>query len=337
MINTNAIMSRNYIASTSTNPNEPKYAVQGSFIDNATGNIYTPSLYVDSVNKQAYFKGTVYADNGVFNGTVNATDGIFKGTVYAEDGIFNGTIYADNGVFNGTVYATDGVFNGTVYATNGQFTGELYSDKGRLGAWILNNTSLYKGSPILGTKGNANIYLGNDGLSLSDRLIYDSATETIMLAPSAITFAGRDIDAEVSGQKVWYSTGAPNSAKYPANLWGTSQQQSEHVGNYYYDVASGKTYIYNPTENVMYKITFDGNTDIKANDYVAIYYRYNDQLYRVAEAITQSNSPDIIIPADYFYLHWHRESGGVIDHHGFKVLSFTSVPLSTTPSLAIGG
>ena len=337
MIKTDAIMSRNYIPSAVVDPNAPKFAQQGTFVDTATGNVYTPNLYIDGENNKAYFNGTVHATDGEFTGTVYANDGVFKGTIYANDGVFNGTVYADDGVFNGTVYAENGVFNGTVYATDGRFTGELYSNKGKLGAWILTNTSLYKGSPVMGTHGNGNIYLGDDGISLSDRLIYDSATESLMFAPSAITFAGRDIDAEVSGQKAWYSTGQPSYAKYPANLWDTAEKRGEHVGNYYYDSATGRVYVYKTAQDVLYKITFDEYTDIKANDYVAIYYRYNDQIYRVAEPITQDNSPDIKIPVDYFYLHWHRESGGILDHYGFAITSFDRVPLDEGPSLAIGG
>jgi hypothetical protein len=67
---------------------------------------YTPkaNFWLDMYG-DAYFKGTVIADNGIFNGTVYATDGEFTGTVTATGGSFTGDIYADDGYFSGTVKA----------------------------------------------------------------------------------------------------------------------------------------------------------------------------------------------------------------------------------------
>jgi len=193
-------------------------------------------------------------------------------------------------VFNGTVYAEDGVFNGTVYATNGRFTGEVISDVARLGPWILNSTSLYKGTGILGTHGGSNIYLGDAGFSLGDRLIYDAANESIMLAPSAITFAGRDIDAELNGQKEWYSVGIPTLNNYPAVDWVNNGTEAEHVGNFYYDMNSGIAYCYENYSGSNYKISFNSNTDIKANDSISIYYRHVNVIFKVSTTITGTNS-----------------------------------------------
>ena len=306
------------------------YSKTGTFIDLANGKISTPSLYIDSTQQRAFFKGTVFADNGVFRGIVYATDGVFKGTVYAESGEFSGGIYADYGVFNGTVYAEDGVFNGTVYATNGRFTGEVISDVARLGPWILNSTSLYKGTGILGTHGGSNIYLGDAGFSLGDRLIYDAANESIMLAPSAITFAGRDIDAELNGQKEWYSVGIPTLNNYPAVDWVNNGTEAEHVGNFYYDMNSGIAYCYENYSGSNYKISFNSNTDIKANDSISIYYRHVNVIFKVSTTITGTNVPDIVIPTDNFYLHWHTLSGAAVDHYGFAIDSVSKTSDSTT-------
>ena len=45
---------------------------------------------IDPVHQQYYFKGKVYADEGVFKGTIYADEGVFKGTIYADQGVFNG-------------------------------------------------------------------------------------------------------------------------------------------------------------------------------------------------------------------------------------------------------
>lgn len=52
----------------------------------------------------------------------------FKGTVYAEDGEFTGTVYATDGEFTGTIHATNGDFKGVVNATDLQLDGVSISN-----------------------------------------------------------------------------------------------------------------------------------------------------------------------------------------------------------------
>lgn len=54
----------------------------------------------------AWFKGKIYATDGVFTGTVHATDGDFTGTVHATDGSFSGTIKAST--LEGTLVGKNG-------------------------------------------------------------------------------------------------------------------------------------------------------------------------------------------------------------------------------------
>lgn len=58
----------------------------------------------------------------------------YKGSVYAEDGVFRGTVYATDGEFTGTVYATDGEFSGTIKAS--KLIGNLEVDDGEEG-WLI--------------------------------------------------------------------------------------------------------------------------------------------------------------------------------------------------------
>lgn len=58
---TDAIKSNNYLAS--SNASSP-YSAAGTFLDLATGNIYTPNFGVDSVNGGAYINGQVVASTG---------------------------------------------------------------------------------------------------------------------------------------------------------------------------------------------------------------------------------------------------------------------------------
>lgn len=52
------------------------------------------NFFIDSRDGSAYFRGNVYATDGVFNGTVYATDGKFTGEIEATKGTFSGTIKA---------------------------------------------------------------------------------------------------------------------------------------------------------------------------------------------------------------------------------------------------
>lgn len=52
------------------------------------------NFFLDVRDGNAYFRGTVFAQDGVFNGTVYATDGEFTGTIHARDGEFSGTLSA---------------------------------------------------------------------------------------------------------------------------------------------------------------------------------------------------------------------------------------------------
>lgn len=52
------------------------------------------NFFIDSRDGSAYFRGNVYATDGVFNGTVYATDGKFTGEIEATRGTFSGTIKA---------------------------------------------------------------------------------------------------------------------------------------------------------------------------------------------------------------------------------------------------
>ena len=59
------------------------------------------NFYIDATTGRAYFRGNVYADNGVFNGTVYAKDGEFSGELKGAKGTFSGTVNA------GTIYASN--------------------------------------------------------------------------------------------------------------------------------------------------------------------------------------------------------------------------------------
>lgn len=72
------------------------------------------NFYIDANDGKAYFRGNIYAEDGIFNGTVYAKDGEFTGKVTATSGKFTGEIEAIGGTFSGTLKATtlDGTLKG---------------------------------------------------------------------------------------------------------------------------------------------------------------------------------------------------------------------------------
>lgn len=75
----------------------------GNVVTDEDGIPEKANFFLDLRDGNAYFRGNVYATDGVFNGTVYATDGKFTGTVYATDGEFTGKIHATDGEFTGTI------------------------------------------------------------------------------------------------------------------------------------------------------------------------------------------------------------------------------------------
>ena len=262
MLNTNAIKSLNYLDygaevpegetvpefDVDSNSDDVHYSVRGTFLDLANGIFQSPSLYVDGAD--AYFRGTVHA-----------TDGVFNGTVYATDGSFTGTVYASDGSFTGTVYASDGEFTGTVYATAGKFIGELESSSGILGPWHLTQDALYKGSSVLGTYGAGNIYLGNNGFSLSDRFIYNSADTSLIIGVDSLAIGPRSIQETIleNGTRVYYVNNIPTIQNAPAADWINNQEADIHVNDLCIDKSTGKTYQFVKTSGKRFKIIFIEN------------------------------------------------------------------------------
>lgn len=88
------------------------------------------NFYIDSRTGNAYFRGKVYATDGVFNGTVYATDGEFSGTIHATDGEFSGTIKA--AILSGKITG-DPSYGGAIEGVslnigNGAFTVDRYGN-----------------------------------------------------------------------------------------------------------------------------------------------------------------------------------------------------------------
>ena len=69
--------------------------------------------------------------------------------------------------------------------------GEITTTGGTIACWEINQKSLFKGSAILGKTGDGNIYLGNDGLSMSDKFIYRTATGELEINGKILASSGQ--------------------------------------------------------------------------------------------------------------------------------------------------
>ena len=68
-------------------------------------NLPRPNFWIDMLGN-AYFKGTIYATDGVFSGALKAATGTFSGELKAASGEFSGTVRASK--FIGTMDVSDG-------------------------------------------------------------------------------------------------------------------------------------------------------------------------------------------------------------------------------------
>ena len=149
------------------------------------------NFYIDATTGRAYFRGNVYADNGVFNGTVYATDGEFSGELKGAKGTFSGTVSA-----------------GTIYASNiqgGKISGTLEADEKTGGALKGVSLDIGNGNFTVDSSGNVVIKSGNiswgavTGTDAIDKKISD-AQSTADSAKSKANDAADDVLALAKGQ-----------------------------------------------------------------------------------------------------------------------------------------
>ncbi|WP_044296213.1 tail fiber domain-containing protein [Robinsoniella peoriensis] len=146
---------------------------------------------VDSEDKEpGTFKqaGTTTIDGG------NITTGIMKSANYNySSGNFTvaGTmIDLATGVIRSKGFGMDAsgnsYFNGTVTATT-----LTASNNGIIAGWNINSTCLWKGNSTIGQSGSSNIYLGNSGVSFSDKFIYKTSTGVLEVNGKILASSGQ--------------------------------------------------------------------------------------------------------------------------------------------------
>lgn len=111
------------------------------------------NFYIDANDGKAYFRGNIYAEDGIFNGTVYAKGGEFTGKITATSGEFSGELKGASGTFSGTLKA--GKIDG------GMISGTIKSDEKTGGALEGVSLNIGNGAFQVDSSGNVTIKSGN--------------------------------------------------------------------------------------------------------------------------------------------------------------------------------
>ena len=135
----------------------------------------------------------------------------------------------------------------------------------------------------------------------------------------------------------YFGSGVPTSSNYPENQWTTADLKAYHAGDLYTDTSSKKTYKY--TQGIagsIIKFSADCATESVSYDYVYVYFRYGDKLYRYPKVGGRLSSNTIanaefFIPSTEYYIYWYTDSSNQ-NYYGWKVESSTATNVETLPS-----
>lgn len=217
------------------------------------------NFYIDANDGKAYFRGNIYAEDGIFNGTV-----------YAKDGEFTGKVTATSGKFTGEIEATGGTFSGTLKATTLDGTLKGGQDGGTITGVSLD---IGNGAFQVDSSGNVTIKSGKiswgavTGTDAIDQKI-ENAQTTANNASSAAEDAADDVYKLAHGQygeakapSVTFITGTKISAP--------TIEAGKFYGSAYYNIEGGA------------KLQLDGGAH---GDFV-IYRANGDKTFRIFDAV----------------------------------------------------
>lgn len=320
MLSTNAIMSQNFIAHNATDviPEEDptdeegssgsddetgsdeqedpyanvQWSQDGSFLDLANGNFYTPSLYLKNLvrdndgniieNAEAWFRGTIIADNGKFNGIITSTGGEIGGWNINEQGIWRGAETFAAATSRG-MYLGDGGIN---FGSKLIYHVDEHSEALRLNIDALSIV----GKPT------------NEKILKNGARLYSNAGEPPTTA---------------------------NKDQFPYTAWEDINSFADHVNDIYLDNITGKTYVFKRSQQARYKIKFNTSSALRpARDYIQIFYIYEKSMHKVTPILTAEFGQDeITIPTENFYIYFHvgDPTSGLDERYkyGFEIDSVT--------------
>lgn len=178
------------------------------------------NFYIDADTGKAYFRGNIYAEDGIFNGTVYAKDGEFTGKVTATSGKFTGEIEATSGTFSGTIKAS--TLDGTL--TGGQNGGAI------------TGVSLDIGNGAFKVDSNGNVTIKNGNISWGAVTGTDEIDNKIQNAQNTANSASSA--ASTAQNKADSAQSAANSAQQSAD---NAQDDAETAISNVKKLANGQT------------------------------------------------------------------------------------------------
>lgn len=197
---------------------DPKYGIAGgtSLLFDTDGTTVTPS-FIDE-NGELILDDVGMPEDANFYFDINTGNAYFRGTVYATDGVFSGTVYATDGEFTGTVHATAGDFSGTLKAAT--LKGNLVSDDDD-GGWLIGcGIDVGDGAFYVDRDGNVTMS-GNINLS-NGNITWDSKN-----SPVCVLYAVPAL-SKPTGKYSSY----PNSS---SSGWHQTMSDSDLYASYSYD------------------------------------------------------------------------------------------------------
>ena len=160
-INSDGIYSKLYQEATE---GEVIFSLVGTWINlKDEGFIRAKNFAIDSKGN-AYFRGQITSNSGSIGPWIINKDAIYMGSnIIASNGKDNIYLGKDGFSLSDKLIYKNGILS---------LDGKISATTGTIGPWNITDSSIWKGSNSIGVAGNDNIYLGNDGFSLSDKLIY---------------------------------------------------------------------------------------------------------------------------------------------------------------------
>lgn len=146
--------------------------------------VYSPAQSYEDIRKVAMLGNWAF---GAISETTTINGGLIQTHSIITDKLATDAIKSLNYVYTSGTYSDSGSFfdleKGSIISKNfaidengnAYFNGKIESVEGKIGGWNINTTSIYKGSSVFGTAGSGNMYLGDNGISISNTFKVDSS------------------------------------------------------------------------------------------------------------------------------------------------------------------
>lgn len=124
----------------------------------------------------------------------------------------------------------------------------------------------------------------------------------------------------------FYGTYVPNTSNEPAKNWNTNSKKEQHIGDMFYNTATGYAYRYAVTMQCL-KVTFssDSKTESANYDWVQIFYELDGKTYALPKlGGSDIKNAVVYVPAINFYVYWRSDNSNS-NYYGFAITKVEKV------------